>query len=358
MIRTALVFVCVLFISCAPDRAKVSHEEAIAAAKKLEDYVKGGNVDGLAAFIDLPSFYSTLTTKSRVAKDPTLMKGFKSTFSMKAFAQKTIEGARQGSFLLLRQYEKDGRQRLLFRLMTATGITYQDYPLIKINNTIKADDVFSYTNGEDMTTTLADAIDVMVPEGDLETGAKRADSLVRLKKLQERGDNQGIKDLYERLPVSMQETKGFLILYMEACKNTDRAAYKAAVERLSTLFPQIPSAYLLLIDISTEAKDYKKALFAIDKINEIIGAGGDPYLDFFKGNIHNMMGKPAEAKAYFEKLYAFDPELRSNLGALITAYVTSNEIDKAKKLVDTYKTSKIFNQAELDLVYENYPVLK
>ena len=54
-----------------------------------------------------------------------------------------------GGYELVRRYEKDGRQHLLFRLFGDDGdINYHDFQLIRGDQGVRADDVFIYASGE------------------------------------------------------------------------------------------------------------------------------------------------------------------------------------------------------------------
>jgi tetratricopeptide (TPR) repeat protein len=162
--------------------------------------------------------------------------------------------------------------------------------------------------------------------------------------------------MFERLPQDLQGSKAMLIAYMEACKRISSKDYKAALENFSRAYPNSPNAYLLLIDISALEKDYDKTLFAINKIDEIVE--GDPILDYYRGNVYFLLQKNKESITCFEKVYAYDPELGMNMQALIAIYVKEEQVDKAKKIVETYKTSKGFDPVVLDLLNGKYPALK
>lgn len=360
MLRTILSFVfftCILFSSCLTVAPKVTKEEAIAAAKRLESVVESRNMEGFSSFFDKDAFCKILATKCRAVKDRKAMKGFKSGFSMMPLAKATIEFAQTGSYHFLRHYEKDGRHRVLFRIYGENGFAYQDFQLIKVNNTVKAEDMYSYSSGEDITTTVAEVMDVLLPEDfdTKDTGGRFRDTIVRIKKMKDKRDYEGIKESYERLPAEYQQIKGVLMVYIEACQNLDNSYYKAAMEKFAQLYPDAPNSYLLLLDAYILDQEYDKALVAIDKLDKF--TGGDPFLNFYRGNLYKLKGEIAESKTYHEKAFAYDPGMLANMEALIMVYVEDKETDKAKKIIASYKASKSFKQKQLDYLELVYPHL-
>lgn len=361
MKRTALLFVCftyALFTSCQSDVSVVSKEEALAAAKKMETIIKNRDTEAYNAFFDEPYLLKILEEKSRVLKDRAFMKGFKSSFSFRKIAETVTKDVQNGGgYTFLRNYEKDGRQHILFRALSSNGLNYLDFHLLKVKNKVKAVDVMSYITGEDMTSTMADAIDAMGPQIEEKGNSIPAalDSVRMMKKCKDEGDYPRVKAIYEWLPVKMQETKGFLMLYIAACKGIGDSTYAMSLEKMAKIFPATPSSYLMMIDAYTYSKEYDKVLMAIDKVDSF--TGGDPFLDYYRGNIYWIMDKKDKALELFEKAYAYDPGQILSVEVLISVYLQKNEIEKAKEIAAAYKTSKNFSQQYMDLLNANYPAL-
>jgi len=357
MLRFILSFVCIACFHFSQAQVKaVTKAEAQATAQKLSDIVSAGDVNALAAFFDLPAMIGIITEKSRAAKNPELMEEFSERFSMNAFAQNLVTGSRTGSFQLLRNYEKESKQHLLFRMLTGKGINYLDFHLTRVGSEIKGSDVKNFIAGEEMTTILAEMIDALVPEDvDPLNLMNTTDTMIVMKQMMDRGEVKAVKEMYERLPPELQQSKAMLLGYMEACKRISVKDYKVALERFSQAYPNSPNAYLLMIDISTLEKDYDKTLCSIDKIDEIVG--GDPVLDYYRGNVYFLLQKKEESRTSFEKVYAYDPDITMNIQALIATYVKEKELDKAKKIIETYKLSKAFDQKVLDLLNGRFPEL-
>ena len=217
MIRTTLTFLffsCILFQSCKADKGTVTKEEAAAAGLRLEAIVKSGNAEAAALFFDVPSMYEIVKKKIRNTKD--LKEDFDEPLLLLAFTQQIVKIAKTGSYQLLRSYEKDGRQRLLFRTMGNGDINYHDYQLTKVNNVVKAEDVLNYMTGEDVSTTYAATTDALA---DVSVKDDRyADTIKLIRKMGAEGHYYNLKEVYERLPAELQRGRGLMTIYLEACR--------------------------------------------------------------------------------------------------------------------------------------------
>lgn len=353
MKRTALLlvcFTCVLFTSCKPVIGTVTDEEALAAGKRLEAIVKSGDSKAVTLFLDMPAMYEIFKKKSRNAE--AMKKEFADPLSLELFFRQYTDIAKNGSFMLLRSYNKNGRQHILFRSFMDGAINYQDFQLIKVNNKVKADDMLNYMTGEEISSTFATTADALMNVNKKE---RYADTIIMIRKLYGEGQYYHLKEIYDRLPLSLQQARGIMSMNLQACSYISGEAFSVALNKAIALYPDSPVAYLCMMAAATQSKDYDKALFAINKIDEI--TGGDPYLDHYRAGLYWMMKKPAETIALLEKVNAYDPGFVINNRALLRAYTSVNEIDKAKKVIAAYKASKNFSQRDMDTFVQEFPQL-
>jgi hypothetical protein len=343
MLRTFVLFTCILFTSCGTDTAVVSDEEALAAGKKLEAMIKGGDVEGITAFFDEPSVYALMTEKSRASRVPKVMDQFRSANNIMRYAELVVKGAKRGDFSLLRNDAKEnGSQRLVFRVIGAGGGTaYYDFYLKKVKSKVKVVDVMTYESGDVLSSVMAEQLDLAVEGGDQV-------NLFMQKK--NNGDLEATKEIYRQLPLEMQQTKLIMTVYIDACQKTNDSNYTAAVENFTRLYPVSPGACLLVIDASEVTGDYEKGLLAINKLDAFVG--GDPFLDHKRGSMYQFMDKPAESIPFFEKVYASFPEHTRNLRSLITAYVAVKDLEKANKMAAVLKAAKTLREEDQRFLQE------
>ncbi len=349
---------CLLAFQCTPPVKKVTRAKALETAKAIENAMQQGDVAKVSNLFDLPSFYVIFEKKCKVAKNKAFLQGFKSTFSMRQMAVRLVDNTRGGSFRLLRAYEQEGKQHLLFRMVTEGGsLNYHDMQLTLVRDSVKVEDIYSYLTGELLTTSIANLMEVMAPPDiDVKTANSNVDSLVLLKQLLQRKDYEGVRQLYEKMGPAFRKSKGFQITYVKACEQISTDLYRTALENFAKSFPNDPNTHLLLLDAYFLAGDYDRTIYEVNKLNELLG--GDPYLDFYRGNVLWANGKSSQSLACYEKVYRYDPSFTGNMCRLLEAYVKMNQADKAQKVFDTYKASSHFNQELAGRLMEQLPDLQ
>ncbi|MRG44935.1 hypothetical protein GFS24_07410 [Chitinophaga sp. SYP-B3965] len=357
MLRTALLFVCiscVLFTSCEADTATVSNEEALDAGRKLEAMANNGDAEGIAALFDMPSFFASITKMSRASRVPRIMNEFKAAYNMTHYTSLLTA---DGDIRLLRGHGENGGQRLIFRWISGKGeLNYHAIFLKKIKNVVKVVDAMNYAAGDLLSGVLAEELDLVIAgSGTAKVEAQAAADIDILNQKENNGDYEGVKEAYRRLPVEVQQNKRLLLSYIDACQKTRDSNYVASVEKLAQLFPITPGTCLLMIGASIQAKDYQKALLATDKLDELIG--GDPFLNHVRGNVYQLMGKPAESIPFYEMAYANAPDQMMNLRMMLIAYLKVNDQGKARKIATACKANKDFNKEDLLLLQKVYPEL-
>lgn len=99
-------------------------------------------------------------------------------------------------------------------------------------------------------------------------------------------------------------------------------------------------------------KEYEKAIESIDKVDRLINT--DPFPDYMRALMYNMMEKPAEARAHLEKLYHNMPGFGAGALELIANYVDAGDDSKAKALIKEYEANKDYDQS----IRESYLLMK
>lgn len=357
MLRTALLFVCftgILFPSCKTDTATVSDEEALAAGRKLEAMARNGDAEGIAAFFDMPSFFESITENSRASRVPRIMNEFKAAYSMTSYTKQLTTNA---DISLLRGHGENYKQRLVFRWISRTGeLNYHAIFLKKVKNVVKAENAMNYAAGDLLSGILAEELDLRIAgSGTTKEEAQTAADINLLRQKENNGDFEGVKEAFRRLPDEVQQNKRLLLSYIDACQRTKDSNYVPSIEKLAQLFPITPGTCLLMIAASIQAGDYQKALLATDKLDGLIG--GDPFLNHIRGNVYQLMGKPAESIPFYEIAYAAIPDQIINLKVMLIAYMKVNDMGKARKIAAAYKANKAFNADDLSFLQNTYPEL-
>ncbi|CAN5495624.1 hypothetical protein BH10BAC2_BH10BAC2_12570 [soil metagenome] len=335
----------------------VSEKEALQLAKDIETTVANNDPSVLNNVFDINALTNKIREKSAEAKSDELFAGFKSTFNMKSFGTQVTGLTQEGSYQLVRNYESDHKRHLLFRAFGKGGLNYHDYSLIKVGATIKADDVYIYITGEEISTTLADLLDASMSGSD--DPAQLSDdlrNLLKMKDYQKNKDYNAIIELYESPDEKFKKTKSFQVIYISACQKTDLSKYKTALENYAVTFPDAPNTYLLMIDLYFMNKEYEKGVDAVNKLDSLVK--GDVFLDFFRGNLYLALENTAAAKVSYDNVFKFYPTLSYIIKNVVILHMNDSETDIAKTALRTYKNSKGFNEAYVTDLYQMYPELK
>ncbi|MFT3701132.1 MAG: hypothetical protein QM802_02120 [Agriterribacter sp.] len=333
----------------------VSKDEANRFAKQIETSLNNGNPGIFERAIYTPELISIIKEKSEKAKEFGFIQGFSRTFSLKGLGEKLITSIKNGSYTLIRSYEKEEKKHLLFRMFGDGGLNYHDLLLLKVKDSIKIADVYVYTQGEELSKTIADLIDD-VDKSDNGSSNSGIKILTKFKRLRDRKDYAGIKKLYEGLQPDLKKNKGLAAIYIFACQELNQEDYVKALEQFSMNVPDASNAYLLMLDVYYVKKDIPKGLNVINKLDSLVGK--DPFLDYYRGAFYLLEDNNKEAKSAFEKVFAYDPSIALNMQNLVMSCVKMQENDRAKAVIAGYKKTPDFKQSFIDEIYQEYPDLK
>lgn len=335
----------------------VTDAEALAAGHALETAVGNGDVYSINHFLSADSLLENIRQKSKWLRDPSIMASFRSTFIPSItngnFGREILATTRNGNYRLLREYDKDGTKHLLFRLFGDGGLNYHDYKLVRVGDSVKAGDLYTYSLDEWTSSQLARLTDMMGQSSTLTDDVK---AIQKMRDELNKQDYTAAKQSYDQLDKIYKNSKAVQLLYIHACEHIDLGLYQKALQDYATTFPDAASSYLMMLDLYYMKKEYGKGIDAINKLNKVVG--GDPFLDYYRGNIYTLMNKPADAISCYEKVFKYDPTIKINVLKLIGQYAASNQKDKAKKVIAAYMQTPTYHSGDLNTVYDQYPDLR
>jgi tetratricopeptide (TPR) repeat protein len=360
MIKAPLFFTTLFLLIAGVSNAQttaVSNDEALRLGHWVETTTNSGKTDAVDNILDLDLMLEKMSGQSKVLANKAFREGFREGFSksMKGYGQKIVTSTKNGNYRLMRAYAKDGQQHLLFRMFGDGGLNYHDYTLIKIKDSVKASDCYVYTTDEELTRTMSKLVDMM--SANIETEMPEdLKSVAKLNQLRKQGDYTGARTYYEKLAPRLKQNKAIQVIYISICQQIDQTLYRQALERYSALYPNAGSGYMMMLDMYYLQKEYAKGLGAVNKLDSLLGK--DPFLDFYRGIFYGLGSEKEKSISCYEKVYKYDPSLRSNTKALIVAYASNKQNDKAKAVISEYKKTAAFHQEDLDNMYAKFPDLK
>ncbi len=337
----------------------MSKEEASKLAKEIESSVKQKQTEKLNNIFAADAFTKRITSASSKKIDNSLLLGIRKGINELHFGQQILTGiGPKGSYQLVKQYEKEATQHLIFRFYSPSGINYHDYELIKTAEGIKAADVFIYLSGENLSKTMAETLMMMTEDykdmskEDLE----KFESLKKIRKLISLNEYQKANEFYEELPQNLKDQKLLQVMHVLIASGLTEERYQQAMEEFLKRYPNEPNMQLMLIDRYILKKEYSKALSCINAIDSMINK--DPFLDYFRGVVYGMEDSNDKAVVCLERLNVNMPEFSSGTVELIARYAQGHNERKASELIRKYEKSADYDSSTLETIYLLYPNLK
>jgi tetratricopeptide (TPR) repeat protein len=277
-------------------------------------------------------------------------------FQQGQFGKAVIDAlGKSGTYELIKQYEKDNKQHILFRLYGDGSVNYHDYELVKKDETVKAADVFIYISGENISKTIADALQLTnqdIPKKDLD----KVNSVKEIKTLMAQDNYEQALQTYNELPDVIKKEKAYELIHIRICAKLGNDKYIQALNEYRALFPKDPNMYLMMVDAYVLEKDYPMALESVNKLDSVIDK--DPYQDYERGLIYLLMKDTTKAEESFERLHVNMPAFKKGTIELMETYLYKKDKGKAIQLLQQSKDSNYLNQQNLDVIYSYHPDLK
>ena len=346
-----------LLSACSPKEQKLSKEEAIDFAQKIQASMRKQSPNMFDSIFYIPVFAKRVAAYGNLTFSGKLM-GEVSTAILKAKWGKEILRSigKDGSFEFVRHYEKEKHHHAIFRLYCSEGINYFDLELVRFKDQIKAADMYVFTLGQNISEALADVIDVFDKHEKGKSGQLKyqyQNHLKEIKALVRERQFEEAKKYFDKLPESFKKEKLFMVVNITICSELDEDLYKAALVQLESKYPNEPSTQLFLIDSYIIDKDFDHALNAVDILDSAVRT--DPLLNFLRGNIYAQKEDYSKAILCYEQLKKDKPEFDDGIIELMNAYFTTGEVEKGKELVAEYQANKSLSQEKLETIKMLYP---
>ena len=338
-------------IACGGKEKPILEKEAREFAKKLEQSIE--KKDG--------QFMDDAVDRDEIIKRA----GLKSSSSAREFGAgirkaanmgtKIVEALKEeGSYELVKVYEKESKQHMIFRLYSDGSINYHDMELKRKKGDIKIADIFVYTSGENLSTTIKGIYDQF--EGIIDKSNKTdawISSLPDIRKKINAGEYQEAYDLFMKIPEEGRKSKAFRIVKVEICTGLDDEKHQQAIDELLAAFPNEANMQLILMDAFFMRKEYDKVMGAINAVDKMINK--DPFLDYYRYLCFNVMENPVKAKEHLLLVTANYPAFADAQLELAATYLEENNSDSARIVVKNFRQRKSFPQTRMDELLDAYP---
>jgi tetratricopeptide (TPR) repeat protein len=355
-----IVLCCLVFtIACSAPEKPVTKEEAANFGKELENSINQHNAAKLNNVLEGGVFGKRIMENSNNKLNKALVKGAIEGLKSGQLGDQVVQTlGDKGTYQLIKQYEKNQRQHVVFRLWGGDKLNYHDFELVKKEEQVKAADMFVYITGENLSTTLAQSLTMMGDNMSGMTSKEKGalENIQVIKMLMNKGEYERADKQFQKLPAVMKEEKLFRMIHIQIASGLSQDAYTKAINDYQQAYPDAPNMYLLMIDAYTMKKDYGKAIQAVNHLDSLIDK--DPFLDYYRGLLSKMNKDEAKQREYFERLYKNMPDFAQGTIELITTYLEAKEIDKAVTITKKYRMTKDADDEVLKMYYILYPDFK
>jgi len=344
-----LISVIVLISSCKDKIKPVTKEEAKEFAKQIEISIRKGDATVLDNAIDTKTMVDRMNLPAD-AKTKGLSSGLKDGMKLGTVIVNTLTG--KGNYDLVKQYEKDNVQHLVFRMFKDYMINYHDLELINTNGQTKVADVFVYLTGENLSETMR-SIYMQMDDNATNTASQWLKKIPEMHTLINSSRYDEANNIFNQIPQDVRSGHAFQLLHLQVATGLGNEEYEKAMNEYNTLFPNDRAIPLLMIDAYVARHDYDKALQSVNELDSMINK--DPLLDLYRAFCYNLLYNSEKQEEYLKRLVNTMPFFEEGLTQLIKFYLKQNKYEQAKPLVERFKTKSEFDQQGLNDLLNQYP---
>ncbi len=346
-----------LLTACNNEASKVTKEQAAAFSIVIENEVRDMKINFLEKNILLPVFMERIYETGELKSTSGLEQQMKKMLSANSYEKNIYEimGAK-GRFKKVKQYEKEGRQHIIYRVSGEGGFTYMDMEIGSLKAQVGIADMFLYNTGENLSASVADLLKKLLSPEHAAIAAQLETTLNNLSLYLKDANYEFAKKEFERLPYDIRNNKLYEMRYLEIMTKIGGQQYLDFQQKIETKYADDAGFQLMMIDVYLNQKKYDQALISINTLDSFINK--DPFLEYYRGLILNMKGEPAKAITHFEKIVKADPQFADPYPDLVVSYAEQKQYDSARRYFELYKALRTADKEVINYVEAKYPDLK
>jgi len=334
----------------------VTNAEAQKLSIQLEESINKGDPEVLNHLIYFPEFITRTRSRSHLIDNMDTLIKIANGFGLFNIGNSTLEITKNGSFRLVHAFVKNEEMHLLFRAFGDGGLNYQDITLIKVKDSIRVVDIFSYQLGESYARLFSYLIeDMKTPDAHSSMTSREKYGKIFENALRHKNYSVA-KSAFEKFDDQTQNDKHLSLQYMLACQQLGEKSFRKSMDRFISLFPEEPTPYLLMMKEYADTKEYRDYSQAIDKLDTLLHF--DPFLNYLRGNVVMKLGDLQAGLHFYEAAFDYDPGIWQNTEKLVACKVVNNELVQANKAINLYIHTPGYRKELVEALYADYPVLK
>lgn len=336
--------------------SSVTPAEAEKLSMQLEMSMNKGDAKMLNHLIYFPEFIARTQSKSPIIDHLDTLTKMANDFGLFNIGSNTLEITKNGSYKLVHGYLKNEEMHLLFRAFGDGGLDYQDITIIKVKDTLRAADIFSYQLGESYAKQFSyliadtDTTDTQSPLTPRDKYGIIFDNALSQK------NYSAARSAFEKFDEQAQSDKHLSLQYMLACKHLSEKSFRKSVDHYVSLFPEEPTPYLLMMQEYADTKSYGDYGRAVDQLDTLLHI--DPFLNYLRGNVEMKLHDLRAALHFYQEAFDYDPGIWQNTEKLVDCKVVTNELVQASEAIIIYSHTPGYRKDLVEELYKDYPALR
>jgi len=334
----------------------VTAAEAEKLSMQLEESMNNEDPEILNHLIYFPEFITRTRSKSAIIDNVDTLTKIANGFGLFNIGNSTLEFTKNGSYKLVRGFVKNDEMHLLFRAFGDGGLNYQDITLIKVKDSLRAADIFSYQLGEPYNRLFSYLIeDTETPDAHSSLTSREKYGAIFENALSHK-NYSAAKSAFEKFDDHTQNDKHLSLQYMLACEHLGEKLFRKSADRFIALFPEEPAPYMLRMKEYADTRDYGDYSRTIDKLDTLLHF--DPLLNYFRGNVEMKLGDSRTALHFYQAAFDYDPGIWQNTEKLVACKVVNNELVQANEAINLYSHTPGYRKELVEALYADYPALR
>ena len=352
-----LLTACVMNIqTLSAQNSPVTTAEAEKLSTQLELSMNSGNPELLNHLIYFPEFIIRTGSKSQLINNFDTLTKIASGFGLFNIGNSTLKITKNGGYMLVRGFMKNEETHLLFRAFGDGGLNYQDITIIKVKDSLRAADIFSYQLGESYASLFSWLIaDSATTDAHTSLSSRQKYGTLFENALSQK-NYSAARSAFEKLDEQSQNDKHFSLQYIQVCQELSEKLFRKSVEHFISVYPDEPTTYLLMMKEYADTKNYADYSRAIDKLDTLLQI--DPFLNYLRGNVLAKLGDLQGALHFYQQTFDYDPAIWQNTEKLVACKVVNNELVQANDAINLYKNTPGYRKELVEALYADYPALK
>jgi tetratricopeptide (TPR) repeat protein len=334
----------------------VTSAEAEKLSMQLEESINHGDPEMLNHLIYFPEFIIRTRSRSRFKDNVDTLTKIANGFGLFHIGNSTLEITKNGSFSLVHSFVQHEEIHLLFRAFGDGGLNYQEITLIKVKDSVRAADIFSYQLGESYAKLFSYLIEDLATPDAHSSLTSREKYGALFENALSNNNYSAARSAFEKFDDQTQNDRHLSLQYMLACQHLSEKLFRKSADHFISLFPEEPTPYLLMMAVYADTREYRDYSGAIDKLDTLVHI--DPFLNYLRGNLVMKMGDLRAGLHFYQLAFDYDPGIWQNTEKLVSIKVVNNELVQANEAIKLYCRTPGYRKELVEALYADYPVLK